>query len=66
MLKGLLRVVLYCVLVLAIAWVVTLVLSALPLPFVGILGTVVWVIAGIICLYVLGRYLIAMLPDDLP
>jgi hypothetical protein len=66
MLKRFLLVVLYCAVVLLITYGVTLLIGALPIPFTGLLITIAWIVAAVVCIWMLGRFLISVLPDSGP
>lgn len=54
MISRLISALIQCVIVLVVAWIVTLVLGVIPLgPVSGVIDTVVWAIAGLICLVLL-------------
>lgn len=54
MVARLVRAVVYCLIVLVVAWIITIVVSVLPLgPVSGIANTIIWAIAGLICLVAL-------------
>lgn len=62
LLKGLLLVLLKCVIVLAITWAIVLVLGLLPLPFMAVIIQIAWIIGGLACLWMLATFLIGILP----
>jgi hypothetical protein len=61
--KAFLLVVLYCVLIAGVAYGVGIILGALPFPFMDTLTTIVYIVAGLAILYLIGRFLISLLPD---
>lgn len=66
MLKRFLYVVLVCVIILAVTWGVTILLGVLPLPFTEVLITLAWIVAGVACLWIVGRFLIDVIPSSAP
>ena len=66
MLKRFLYAALYCLVILAVAYGITVVLGALPVPFTEILITVVWIVAVIAVIWIMGRLLIDLIPSSAP
>lgn len=63
MVKRLINAVIYCAIVLVVAWLLTVLLSLLPIPAVATLGTVIWVLAVLICIIVVLRIFADAIPD---
>lgn len=63
MVKRLISAVIYCVVILTIAWALTVILALLPVPGVATLATVIWVLGVVCCLIVLLRLFSDVLPD---
>ena len=57
MLEALIFAVVYCAIVLLVAWLLTVLVGMIPVPApaAGVLPTIIWVIAIIICLVILLR-----------
>lgn len=55
MLEALIVGVIYCAIILVVAWLLTVLVSFLPVPppIAGVLPRIIWVIAVVICLVVL-------------
>jgi hypothetical protein len=66
LLKSALYVLLRVIAVVAVAWIITIILGLIPLPFMDTVAMVVWIVAGICCLFIVGRFLIALIPSDAP
>ena len=60
MLEALILAVIYCCIVLVVAWLLSVLVGMIPAPppVAGILPTIIWVIAVIVCLLILLRVLI--------
>jgi hypothetical protein len=65
-LKRFLMVLLTCVVILGVVWLITIVLGVIPLPFMDVAITIAWVIGGLACLWILGRFLIDVIPNSAP
>lgn len=63
MVKRLINAVIYCVVILLVAWVLTVVLALLPVPGVATLGAVIWVVAVVCCLIVFLSIFRDAMPD---
>ena len=57
MLEALVLAVIYCVVVLLVAWLLIVLVGVIPVPTpaAGVLPTIIWVVALIICLVILLR-----------
>jgi hypothetical protein len=62
MVEALIGAVLYCVVVLVIAWILAVLVGMIPLPAParGVLPTIIWVVAALICLVILVRLLLGI------
>lgn len=64
MLEALIVAVIYCAIVLAVAWLLTVLIGIIPVPppIAGVIPTIIWVVAVIICLVILLRLVAGGLP----
>lgn len=64
MLEALIFAVIYCAVVLLVAWLLTVLIGLIPVPppARGVLPTIIWVIAIIVCLVILLRLVAGVLP----
>ena len=64
MLEALIVGVIYCAIVLVVAWLLIVLVGMLPIPSpaAGVIPTIIWVIAVIICLIILLRLVAGGLP----
>jgi hypothetical protein len=65
-LKRFLLILLYCVVILAVIWGLTMVIALVPIPFKDVIILLAWLAGGLACLWLLGRFLISILPDTAP
>lgn len=64
MVEALVIAVIYCVVVMAVAWLLTVLVSFIPMPpqIKSVVTTFIWIIAVVICLFILLRLLTGAMP----
>jgi hypothetical protein len=62
MLEALIGALIYCLIVLVVAWVISVLVGLIPFPpqVRGVLPTIIWAVAAIICLVILLRLLLGI------